>query len=95
MATRNKGSKAATAGAGIVGGVVVACAACCLPLAVPAAASLLASAGVYGIGGDLKPWHIGGAAALVFMVAVSWMWMRRKSRASGASTCDCRSSCKT
>lgn len=90
MAMKNKISKAAT---GIIGGVVVACAACCLPLAVPAVAALLTGAGVYGIGEGIKPWHIGGATLLMFAVTFSWMWTRRKSRTSAAVHCGCQNSC--
>lgn len=95
MATTNKGIKAATAGAGVVGAVLVACAACCLPLAVPAFASLLAGASAYSIGDRANPWLIGGAAALMFAVAFTWMWTRRKSHATGTGTCGCLRSCKT
>lgn len=95
MATTSRWSKTATTGAGIVGTVIVACTACCLPLVVPLGASLLASVGIYGIGNVVNPWLIGGAAVLVFVVTVVGILKWRKSCTSGASTCECQSSCKT
>lgn len=95
MATTNKWSKTATTGVGIVGAAIVACTACCLPLAVPVAASLIASAGIYGIGNVIHPWFIGGAAALVFVVAFVGVLKWRKSHTSGAGTCGCQTDCKS
>lgn len=95
------GIKAGMAEVGIVSGAVAACAACCLPLIVPAAASFLGSAGVYGIGDAVKPWHIAAAAVFIFGAAFSWMRMRRKARAADANAnanagaCKCEGSCKT
>lgn len=92
MVTTNKWNKSTT---GIMGAVIVACTACCLPLVAPVVTSLLASAGVYGIGNVLNPWLIGGAAALVFVAAFIGVLKWRKSHTSGADTCGCQSSCKT
>lgn len=95
MATTNKWGKSAATGAGIVGAVIVACTACCLPLVAPVVTSLLASAGVYSIGNVINPWLIGGAAALVFVVAFMGILRWQKSNTTGTGTCGCQNSCKT
>ncbi len=92
MTMTNRWRRAATTGAGAAGAIVVACGACCLPLAAPVAASMFAGAGMYHMDG-LNSWHVAGVVGLAFAATVGWISRRRASARMSPGACGCQAGC--
>lgn len=79
----------------VVGATIAACAACCI--SIPLVVSLLAWAGISGVGALATGWYLGAAGVFVAGLLGYYLVRRhRKGRARReAASCGCESTCRT